>query len=173
MNSLTIRSGGQTGVDRAALDYAIRHETDKVGYAGWCPLGGWAEDFTTPPGLRVQYSRLIETPSRETWQRTAWNARDSHLTIVLVHGEMRSEGTLFTLRCAELVFMRPCLLVQLERAHAVTDAKIWLSRTIAGIGVKDLVLNVAGPRESEVRGIYEQAGTFLEALELHEWRIES
>lgn len=169
MNSLTIRSGGQTGVDRAALDYAVQHEIEGVRYAGWCPQGGWAEDLTMPPGLRVQYPQLVETPSGETWQRTAWNARDSHLTMILVQGEMRSEGTLFTLRCAELVFMRPCFVVQLEKRSAASDAKRWLSQTIAGIGAHDLVLNVAGPRESEARGIYQAARNFLEELELLRW----
>ena len=65
MHFLRIRSGGQSGVDRAALDYAVRHNLQ---YVGWCPRGGWAEDFTTPPGLLVRFPHMIETPSAETWQ---------------------------------------------------------------------------------------------------------
>ena len=163
MDSITIRTGGQTGVDRAALDYALRHE---IAYAGWCPRGGWAEDFREPPGVLARYPRLTETPSKETWQRTAWNARDSHLTLVLVRKGMPSEGTSFTLRCAELVFMRPCLVVELDESSAVTVAQDWLSQKIAGIGVRDLVLNIAGPRESEANGVYQQANAFLEDLQL-------
>ena len=43
-----IRTGGQSGVDRAALDFAIEHN---IPYCGWCPKGGWAEDYPDPPGL--------------------------------------------------------------------------------------------------------------------------
>ena len=45
---MKIISGGQTGVDRAALDVAIERG---VPWGGWCPKGGWAEDFPEPPGL--------------------------------------------------------------------------------------------------------------------------
>ena len=51
-------SGGQSGADRAALDWAIRHD---VPYGGWCPLGGLAEDLPEPPGLLTDYPRLRET----------------------------------------------------------------------------------------------------------------
>ena len=43
-----IRTGGQSGVDRAALDFAIEHN---IPYCGWCPKGGWAEDYPAPSGL--------------------------------------------------------------------------------------------------------------------------
>jgi Circularly permutated YpsA SLOG family len=45
---MKIISGGQTGVDRAALDVAIERG---VPWGGWYPKGGWAEDFPDPPGL--------------------------------------------------------------------------------------------------------------------------
>jgi Circularly permutated YpsA SLOG family len=54
MTSISIWSGGQTGVDRAALDFALRVGPD---YGGWCPRGGWAEDFTMAPGLLAKYPR--------------------------------------------------------------------------------------------------------------------
>ena len=47
-----IVSGGQTGADRAALDIAIELG---IAYGGWCPAGGWAEDFPEPPGLLAFY----------------------------------------------------------------------------------------------------------------------
>ena len=53
-----IRSGGQTGVDRAALDAAVL--TGRF-YEGWCPKGGWAEDFLRPPGLLTIYPHLMDT----------------------------------------------------------------------------------------------------------------
>ena len=56
---MKIISGGQTGVDRAALDVAIERGMD---WGGWCPKGGWAEDFPEPPGLLAKYPHLKETP---------------------------------------------------------------------------------------------------------------
>ena len=78
---LRIRSGGQTGVDRAALDAAVL--TGRP-YEGWCPKGGWAEDFLHPPGLLTKYPHLRETPSKSPEQRTEWNVRDSAATVVFV-----------------------------------------------------------------------------------------
>jgi hypothetical protein len=143
---LSIRTGGQTGVDRAALDFALRHG---LPYGGWCPRGGWAEDHPTAPGVLAAYPRLTETPSAVSEQRTAWNVRDSHATVILVRGDElgRSPGTLFTRQAAELVFLRPCLVVDIARPDAVGPAREWLTRTATGLGVAELLLNVAGPRE--------------------------
>lgn len=55
---MRIVSGGQTGADRAALDVAIELAID---YGGWCPAGGWAEDFPEPPGLLAAYPKLAAT----------------------------------------------------------------------------------------------------------------
>src|SRR5262245_3516652 len=105
---LILRSGGQSGVDRAALDFAI---ANAIPYEGWCPRGGWAEDFTTPTGLLSKYPRLIETPSAEPDQRTLWNVRDSDATLVMtLDGVARSTGTWFTIRCAEELSRPVCLL---------------------------------------------------------------
>ena len=77
---MKIISGGQTGVDRAALDVAIERGLD---WGGWCPKGGWAEDFPDPPGLLAKYSHLRETPGRHPLQRTEWNVRDSDATLII------------------------------------------------------------------------------------------
>ena len=53
-----IRTGGQTGVDRAAMDFAREHE---IPLCGWCPKNGWAEDYTVAPGLLKDYPELTET----------------------------------------------------------------------------------------------------------------
>jgi hypothetical protein len=71
---LTIVSGGQTGVDRAALDAAIANSID---YGGWCPRGGRAEDMRRAPGVLVRYPKLHETPLADPAQRTEWNVRRS------------------------------------------------------------------------------------------------
>lgn len=74
MNVAKIISGGQSGVDRGALEAAVE---SSVVYGGWCPAGGWAEDAPTSPGVRAHFPDLIETPERDPRQRTEWNVRDS------------------------------------------------------------------------------------------------
>lgn len=170
---ITIRSGGQTGVDRAALDVALRMG---LAYVGWCPRGGWAEDQPTAPGLLAIYPRLTETPSAVPEQRTAWNVRDSHATLIVVRSDdgvrddnvpdslARSPGTQLTRQLAELVFLRPCLLVDLSHSDSLALARRWLEQTYACIGCDELILNVAGPRESQAPGIYTEAYRFLSEL---------
>ena len=58
-----IRTGGQTGVDRAAMDTAKAYG---IPLCGWCPKYGWAEDYPKAPELLTLYPELIETPSEET-----------------------------------------------------------------------------------------------------------
>jgi hypothetical protein len=86
--------------------------------------------------------------------------------MILVRGnEMaRSSGTAFTRQSAELVFLRPSLVLDISHSESVRLAGDWLSRTIDGLGVSELWLNVAGPRESEAEGVYRAAGAFLDAL---------
>ena len=77
---MKIISGGQTGVDRAALDVAIERGMD---WGGWCPKGGWAEDLPDPPGVLAKYPHLKETPDRHPLQRTEWNVRDSNALLIV------------------------------------------------------------------------------------------
>ncbi|HEY8504160.1 MAG TPA: putative molybdenum carrier protein, partial [Gemmataceae bacterium] len=107
---LTLRSGGQTGVDRAALDFALERG---IPYGGWCPRGGRAEDIPEPPGLLARYPQLTETPSAQPEQRTAWNVRDSHATLILTCGNAASPGTEWTRTCAKSIFLKPCCVVDL------------------------------------------------------------
>ena len=145
-----IVSGGQTGVDRAALDAAVAHG---LAYGGWCPQGGWAEDLPSPPGLLARYPGLRETPSRDPAERTHWNVRDSDRTLMLVdaRGPAASPGTVLTRGLADR-YGRPHLVVDLDQADAADRIAAWLDG--AGHG---LALNVAGPRESETPGIYDKA----------------
>jgi hypothetical protein len=163
MNSISIRSGGQTGVDRAALDFALARCQS---YGGWCPRGGWAEDFPIAPGLLAKYPRMDQTPSDLPEQRTAWNVRDSRATLILVRGDElnRSPGTVVARRAADLVFLRPCLVVDLLQSDSLNRACDWLARITTALAVSERRLHIAGPRESEAPGIYDQAGAFLAAL---------
>jgi len=139
-----IRSGGQTGVDRGALDAAR-----DLGFpiTGWCPAGGLAEDFPNPPGLLKEYPELKETPSREYLERTVWNVRDSDATLILKPQEVESSyGTDYTMGVAGGL-ERPCLV--LDRVD-VASAIIWLDSL-----EDNLDLNIAGLRESKFPGIYD------------------
>ncbi len=138
-------SGGQTGVDRAALDVAL--ELD-VPAGGWCPKGRKAEDGS----LALRYP-LTETPSEEYWQRTEWNVRDSDGTLVLTRGAP-TEGTAYTIEVARKLG-KPCLVLDLTDAPNESAVKDWADEH------EVRVLNVAGPRESKCPGIYAQAEQFL------------
>ena len=147
-----IVSGGQTGVDRAALEFGRRVG---IPIGGWCPAGGWAEDLPEPPGVRALFPELQETPSADPTQRTEWNVRDSDATLVLTRGGVRSPGTTATVDFAALL-ERPHLVVDVGEP-ALVDG--WLRQLGRGI-----VLNVAGPRESQAPGIGRDVLATLEAL---------
>lgn len=156
---VTIRSGGQSGVDRASLDVAIELG---LPYAGWCPRGGWAEDLVTPPGVRAKFPLLKETPSADPRQRTAWNVRDSDVTLLL-DDDSGSPGTEFTKVCAELIFERPTFVVRIGTPSTIDDARRWLDAA-AKLRAGSLTVNVAGPRESEAPGIGEMASHALREI---------
>ena len=150
---LRIRSGGETGADRAALDAALEFGLD---VAGWCPAGGWAEDFPEPPGLLVAYPQLRPTPSADPAQRTAWNVRDAHATLVVgPFSETPSPGSDLTVAAAH-VLVRPLL-----RAGGA-DPDVIL-HVLDRVGL-ELTLNVAGPRESEAPGTYAATLALLRAI---------
>ena len=99
---MKLLSGGQSGVDRAVLDVALAHG---IAYGGWCPQGGWAEDFPEPPGLLARYPKLKETPLADPAQRTEWNVRDADACLIIVDagGFDVSRGTALAARaCAPL-----------------------------------------------------------------------
>ncbi len=150
-----IISGGQTGVDRAALDAARAHG---IPTGGWCPKGRGAED-----GVIDAAYGLIETPSADPAERTQRNVSDATATLVLVMGTLAEggadAGTGHTLRVARDLG-RPCLTVDLglpARADWAAVAR-WLEANRVHI------LNIAGPRESNARGIYLAALSYLREL---------
>ncbi|HEY0903789.1 MAG TPA: putative molybdenum carrier protein [Marmoricola sp.] len=145
-------SGGQTGVDRAALEVG---RSLGIPVGGWCPAGGWAEDLTEPPGLLAVFTELVETPSADPEQRTEWNVRDSDATLVLVRRGVRSPGTAYTLGVVERLG-RPSLVADVGDPGPVLT---WVTG-LPG----DAVLNVAGPRESQAPGIHGEARALLESV---------
>jgi len=147
-----IVSGGQTGVDRAALDAALAYV---VPIGGWCPKGRRAEDGRIPDRYPLE-----ETPTETYEQRTAWNVRDSDGTLIITDGSLEG-GTALTMREAERQG-RPVLHVRINDPVPVPMIRAW------GEEWDVRVLNVAGPRASEVDGIYDKARgvltSYLESL---------
>jgi len=142
-------SGGQTGVDRAALRSARRAG---IRLGGWCPAGGAAEDLPDPPGVLALFPELRPTPSADPGERTRWNVRDSDATLVLVRAGVTSPGTDLTAGLARELG-RPHLVAGVEDLDAV---HAWIAGLPAGT-----TLNVAGPRGSEAPGIAAQVEHLL------------
>jgi hypothetical protein len=154
-------SGGQSGVDRAVLDVAIERG---IGYGGWCPKGGWAEDFPTPPGVLTRYPHLQETPLADPAQRTEWNVRDADACLIAVDaaGLQVSKGTALAEELAHR-YRKPLLVADLAAPEAVERAVLWLRVRRRRLG-SGLTLAIGGPRESEAPGIYQRAAAFIRAL---------
>jgi hypothetical protein len=143
-----IVSGGQTGVDRAALDVAIA-----LGFAcgGWVPRHRRAEDGRIAARYPVR-----EAPGPAYEERTRLNVRDSDATLVLTRGRPTG-GTALTVAVARSRG-RPYLIVDLDGEAEPDAVRRWL------VDHRVRVLNVAGPRESSSAGIHEAAVDFLNAV---------
>jgi hypothetical protein len=157
--SITIISGGQTGVDRTALDFAIEHGLE---HGGWCPRGRLAED-----GAISATYQLAETTSRRYAQRTEWNVRDSDGTVVFSIGQPAG-GTALTLEIARRL-RKPY--IQLSRDGLGNS--IHMASAIIVESAKRLLdfldtyvirrLNIAGPRSSQEPEAAEFAAQVLRA----------
>lgn len=146
-------SGGQTGVDRAALDWAIKHE---LPHGGWCPKGRKAEDGVIPDKYLLQ-----ETKSASYDERTRQNVSDSDGTLILNTGALDG-GSLKTKDEAEKTG-KPFLVVQLDEKSG-RNLRLCVAEWIRANKIG--ILNIAGPRESKRPGIYGQALAFLNQLAL-------
>jgi hypothetical protein len=149
MMSLPVRkivSGGQTGVDRAALDVALAVGLER---GGWCPQGRRAEDGRIPDEYPLQ-----ETETAEYAERTELNVRDSDGTLILTAGPPIG-GTAYTIECAQRL-KKPYYVVDLLRQRTTEGIRQWLETQ------NILALNVAGPRESQSAEAYSLASRFLQ-----------
>lgn len=157
---LVIVTGGQTGVDRAALNVAAALT---IPYAGFCPRGGWAEDLPQPPGLLARYPLLRETPSADPAQRTEWNVRDSDAVLILAVGSglAASPGTSLAHAYAARSG-KPMMVIVLNRPDAAANAAHWLDDILsAHSSDAPLRLGIGGPRESEAPGTYASSYALL------------
>jgi hypothetical protein len=154
---MRIISGGQTGVDRAALDVAIELG---IPCGGWCPAGRRAEDGP----IHLRYP-LRETPEIDPAQRTAWNVLEADATLILAPLPLGG-GTLLARRIAHRRG-KPYLV-----AAPVPSSTEAVGEWLDGFA-RRAVLNVAGPRESEAPGIYSAARELLLRVlpESLSWRI--
>jgi hypothetical protein len=141
-------SGGQTGVDRAALDAAL---ACGLPCGGWCPKGRRAEDGVIPDSYPLR-----ETPTDEYPERTEWNVRDSDGTLILTRGTP-DRGTALTVRLAKRM-NKPHYVVDLEQPETPEVVREWLDANHIKI------LNVAGPRESSQPGITDEARRYVERI---------
>ena len=138
-------SGGQTGVDRAALDVAIALG---IPHGGWCPRGRRAEDGVVP----AHYA-LVEHASPDYAARTEANVAAADATLILARGALAG-GTALTRDFARRL-KKPFLIVDLDTRPDPKTVRDWLAGHDVG------TLNVAGPRESQRPGIGDEARAFL------------
>ncbi|HEY0428940.1 MAG TPA: putative molybdenum carrier protein [Pyrinomonadaceae bacterium] len=147
-----IISGGQTGVDRAALDFALEN---KIAIGGFVPKHRLAEDGIIP----LKYVNLRESKTENPAERTALNVRTSDATLILSCGKLGG-GSLLTKKFAEK-YEKPFLHVDflvLSMMDAERKTRKWLA------SIECEALNVAGPRASEDALIYELTGEFLKKI---------
>ncbi len=151
MKIVKIVSGGQTGADRAAFDFAL---ANGIEIGGFVPKGRLAEDCPIP----VRYVNLKETATANYSERTELNVVNSDATLIFSDKHI-SGGSLLTRRFAEL-YGKPFMVVDPDENHhsSVEVIRNWLERENCRI------LNIAGARESEYRGIYALTTGFLVLL---------
>jgi hypothetical protein len=149
-----IVSGGQTGADRAGLEWAL---TNYIPHGGWCPRGRRSEDGVIPEAYT-----LVETISKGYGQRTKRNVIDSNLTIIVTaHAELEG-GSKKTADFAE-EFSRPLVHIHAPLTPTqIQQARQVIMNTAARQG--NLVVNVAGTRESKSPGIGHLVQTALNAI---------
>lgn len=148
----TIISGGQTGVDRAAFDFALEND---IGIGGFIPKGRRAEDGKIPS----KYPNLVETETRNYAIRTELNVQNSDATLILSHGKLTG-GSLFTRRFAKR-HKKPFLHIDFDILPLKKAAEI-VSEWLDSVGCENL--NVAGPRASSDAKSYTKTKKFLKRL---------
>jgi hypothetical protein len=147
--AIKIISGGQTGADRAALDFAIKHN---IPYGGWVPKGRKTEDGRLPDHYQLQ-----EMPSGDYSKRTKQNILDSDGTLIVSHGFLTGGSALTEFLAEE--HNKPCLHIDLSLL-SMQEAAWIIHKWIQSLKLK--VLNVAGPRAGKDSKIYEATMELLE-----------
>lgn len=152
-------SGGQTGVDRGALEAALEAG---IAIGGWCPPGREAED-----GRISERFNLKETPQERSANatdvprslRTEWNVRDADATLILSPNidDATDPGTAWTQQCCNTMEKAMCVVDPFD-VDAIATIRTWLDM------IKPKVLNVAGPSETKVPGIQQRSKQLISKL---------
>ena len=146
-----IYSGGQTGVDRAALDVALELG---IPIGGHLPKGRKDENGDVLPVEK--YVGMQETDTDDVNVRTELNVQNSDATLIFSHGALFG-GSAYT-ECMARQHEKPCLHVDFDQLDADQGARLiktWLA------GTRPEVLNVAGPRSSDDPEIYSKVKRVL------------
>lgn len=147
-----IISGGQTGADRAAFDFALENDLQMGGFV---PKGRRAQDGRIP----AKYPNLIETSGRNYAERTELNIINSDATIILSHGKLTG-GSLLTRKLAKK-HHKPFLHIDL----ADFDLKEVSAKAQGFLALTECkILNIAGSRASGDKEIYQKTKEFLTNL---------
>jgi len=158
MGPIRVISGGQRGVDRAALEAA---EASGLERGGWCPPGRASETGPIPahfPLRETPFERSPRAPDVPRSLRTEWNVRDSDATLLLRPAQTGPDpGSDWTAACAAALG-RPCLVCDPAAADAAEEITRWLESQ------RIRTLNVAGPSESSSPGIEARARALLVAV---------
>jgi hypothetical protein len=151
LHPIKILSGGQTGVDRAALDFALKQG---IPCGGWCPKGRKAENGPIPAAYP-----LLETTTAAYPERTEMNIVHSDGTLIITQNRFFDRGTALTQQLCEQ-HEKPCLLIDLVQSHKpqIEQLETWIRNA------KIHTLNIAGPRESTLPGIHQETMLFLGKL---------
>lgn len=134
-------SGGQTGVDRAALDAAMERG---IACGGWCPAGRLADDGVIPERYPLQ-----ETADMDHTVRTENNVRDSDGTVMFYRGTLQG-GTAYAVLMARHL-KRPVMAINMDDPFDPDAIAAWIRHN------RIRVLHIGGQRESSSPGIYETA----------------
>lgn len=145
---MKIISGGQSGVDRAALDFCLENN---IPCGGWCPKGRLAEDGPIP-----EKYPLIETLGTNYAERTRLNVENSDGTLIIYCDKM-DEGSLLTMNLIETK-KKPYFSIDISLNVDPVIVRNWLFDNAI------LTVNVAGPRESNCPGIYQQSKEILSKI---------
>ena len=155
---LKIITGGQTGVDQAALKAAL--DCGK-GIGGWCPPGRACESGAIPaefPLRETEQERSERAPGIPRSLRTERNVRDAEAVLILLPQSMAPDpGTRWTRDCATH-FHKPLLVADPFDASNQAIILQWIRASQPGI------LNVAGPAESRFPGIYKETYSLLKKV---------
>ena len=154
-----IFSGGQTGVDRGALEAALQCG---IAIGGWCPPNRKAEDGRIPDFFPLKETPTVcslKAPDVPRSLRTEWNVRDADATLILTPKPEQEidPGTQWTKICCQFM-NKPFLISNPYEGHAIHEIVYWLQR------IKPNVLNIAGPSETRFSGIQHVTKSLVEKV---------